>query len=351
MFRRVRLLAGSQVIEDIDQYARVHQMMDILTATDSRRNEVVEGFGFLYDDHAIEAKKLEYIGIAPQDYQTVMFKPLCGLLNQSKYIPLDYCGNIVLEMELVDDPAEAVASNIAPFTNVNNSLLWELRNVQVKCDMVSLDNSVQESYHQVLMTSKEIPIHYQTLTSQFQTVGQDPFINVSRAATRLKSIFVTLDKNFAGTRLTAGRKAWNDFFSPGSDRNRTGTVFRASSEDEFELAVQIGSKTFPDGNPIRSHAESYYSLRKTLGVQSSKVHSFDISPQDYRDNKLIMAIDCEKSLGASFTGLNTRSGDLMTVKFKYKNITDAGRIADRMHIVLHTDNIMQIHLTGVTVYD
>ena len=64
-----------------------------------------------------------------------------------------------------------------------------------------------------------------------------------------------------------------------------------------------------------------------------------------------MAIDCEKSLGASFTGLNTRSGDLMTVKFKYKNITDAGRIADRMHIVLHTDNIMQIHLTGVTIYD
>ena len=58
-----------------------------------------------------------------------------------------------------------------------------------------------------------------------------------------------------------------------------------------------------------------------------------------------MAIDTEKSLGASFTGLNTRSGDLMSVRFKYKTPTTA-RKADRMHIVLHTDSIMQIHLTA-----
>ena len=350
MFRRIRLLAGSQVIEDIDQYSRVHQMMDILTAKDSRRNEVVEGFGYLWDEHATEAQKLLYTGIAPGDYQTVMFKPLCGLLNQNKFIPLEYVP-LILELELIDDPADAVAANLDPFTNANNSLLWELRNVQVKCDVISLDSSVQESYHQVLMTSKEIPIHYNTLTSQYQTITENPFINVSRAATRLKSIFVTLDKD-ATTALpaTAGRKAWNSFYSPASVNNRSTTQFKHNSADEFELAVQIGSKTFPDGNPIRSHAEAYYQLRKALGVQSSTVHSFDISPQEYRDDRFVMALDLEKSLGASFTGLNTRSGDLMTVKFKYKNPSDA-RNANRMHIVLHTDNILQIMLTGAVVYD
>ena len=56
MFRRIRLLAGSQVIEDIDQYSRVHQMMDILTAKDSRRNEVVEGFGYLWDEHTQQTR-------------------------------------------------------------------------------------------------------------------------------------------------------------------------------------------------------------------------------------------------------------------------------------------------------
>ena len=351
LFRRIRLLAGSQVIEDIDQYSRVHQMMDILTAKDSRRNEVVEGFGYLWDEHTTDPIKLLHTGIAPGDYQTVMFKPMCGLLNQNKFLPLEYLQSLILELELIDNPADAVAGNLAPFTNANNSLLWELRNVQVKCDVISLDSSVNESYHEVLMKSKEIPIHYNTLTSQYQTITENPFINVSRAATRLKSIFVTLDKD-ATTALpaTAGRKAWNSFYSPASVNNRSTTQFKHNSADEFELAVQIGSKTFPDGNPIRSHAEAYYQLRKALGVQSSIVHSFDISPQEYRDDRFVMALDLEKSLGASFTGLNTRSGDLMTVKFKYKD-PSAARIANRMHIVLHTDNILQIMLTGATVYD
>ncbi len=63
-----------------------------------------------------------------------------------------------------------------------------------------------------------------------------------------------------------------------------------------------------------------------------------------------MAVDLEKSLGASFTGLNTRSGDLLTVKFKYKSPTDAKK-ADRMHIILHTDNILRISGTGIDIYD
>ena len=40
----------------------------------------------------------------------------------------------------------------------------------------------------------------------------------------------------------------------------------------------------------------------------------------------------------------------MSVKFKYKN-PDANIRADRIHIISHSDNVMQIHLTGVTVYE
>ena len=44
-FRRMRILAGGQVVEDIDSYNRVHEMMHILTASDSRINDYGEGFG------------------------------------------------------------------------------------------------------------------------------------------------------------------------------------------------------------------------------------------------------------------------------------------------------------------
>ena len=48
-FRRMRVLAGNQVIEDIDNYNRVHEMFSTLTATDSRINTAAEGFGQYWD--------------------------------------------------------------------------------------------------------------------------------------------------------------------------------------------------------------------------------------------------------------------------------------------------------------
>ena len=71
---------------------------------------------------------------------------------------------------------------------------------------------------------------------------------------------------------------------------------------------------------------------------------------------MIIAIDTEKVLEAGFTGLNTRSGDLLTVRFKYNSPVAGGavaatRIADLMHIVLHSDHSLEIHDTGVRVYD
>ena len=49
-FKRARLLAGGTLIEDIDYYARVHEMKEILSASDSRLNEEVEGFGIKWDN-------------------------------------------------------------------------------------------------------------------------------------------------------------------------------------------------------------------------------------------------------------------------------------------------------------
>ena len=100
-FRRVRLLAGGQLIEDIDYYNRVHEMMDILTASDSRLNETVEGFGYRINEHLDRYKLGSINGVT--DRLTVCFKPLCGLLNQSKFIPLNYVQSLSLELEIVDN--------------------------------------------------------------------------------------------------------------------------------------------------------------------------------------------------------------------------------------------------------
>ena len=85
-------------------------------------------------------------------------------------------------------------------------------------------------------------------------------------------------------------------------------------------------------------------------MQASALRNFDITAREYRSNKFVLGTDCEKVLDAGFTGLNTRAGDLMTVKFDYRKADDA-RKSDRTHIVLHSDQILEIRDSGCQVYD
>ena len=68
--------------------------------------------------------------------------------------------------------------------------------------------------------NKDFPIHYQTFTTQLQSMlnQTEPFVTVSRAATRLKSIFTTLQTYnilfVTPEKLQLGRRSWNHVYSP-----------------------------------------------------------------------------------------------------------------------------------------
>ncbi|MFM7986780.1 MAG: hypothetical protein ACKPKO_46445, partial [Candidatus Fonsibacter sp.] len=72
-----------------------------------------------------------------------------------------------------------------------------------------------------------------------------------------------------------GSKIWNDFFSPMSGSTNNATTAQ-NADGEFEFHMQIGSKLYPE-YPIRSHAEAYYQLRKTLGLHYAPYHGTDIT--------------------------------------------------------------------------
>ena len=121
---------------------------------------------------------------------------------------------------------------------------------------------------------------------------------------------------------------------------------------EVELQVQIGSKQYPE-YPIRSFAEAYYQLRKTLGIHFSN-DSINIRKYDYAEESFIMAIDLEKVLGASFTGTNTMTGDLLTIKLNSVNSAIpliVGGTTYTMYYTLVYDSILNINLTGVNILE
>jgi hypothetical protein len=112
--RRMRVLAANQVIEDIDNYNRVHEMFSIMTASDSQKKSNAEAFGQKWDidggfNTNLTSDSLR--GISGGQSQTVLFKPLSGLLNQNKMIPCRYCP-ITIELELVNDATVPIVSSV-----------------------------------------------------------------------------------------------------------------------------------------------------------------------------------------------------------------------------------------------
>ena len=359
----MRILANCAVIEDIDNYNRVHEMFTILNAKDANVNEKAEAFGQTFDKYTT-MDTTTLAGIHPGESQTVLFKPCSGLFNQPKMLPIRYMP-ITIELELVHDNTEPIVSStttgqdnfdVSSASTGNTSLLWQIQNVQVKVDTVTLDNQLDNSYAEHLLSGKALPINYQTYVSQKQSIlsgvnGQQKVrLNVTRALTRLKNVFITLDRpaSIAGQNYAMKYKEWNSFYSPmeyftGTDINN----FYAEGEIA-DFQVQIGSKLFPE-YPIRSHAEAYYQLRKTLGKHDQH-NSFDITQHEYRCRKFILGIDMEKVLEAGYTGINTRAGDLMNIRFDHTSSTPE-RWAQSMHIILTSDQILEVRDSGVQVFD
>ncbi|MFM7986885.1 MAG: hypothetical protein ACKPKO_46985, partial [Candidatus Fonsibacter sp.] len=123
---------------------------------------------------------------------------------------------------LVDVMTDPIVSNTdhGDFTDGNTAKTWEILNVQAKCDLVTLDSGLNDSYIKLLEDGKKLTLNYNTFISQYQTITDqtDFSINISRSLTRLKSVFVSLWKNYTVSPRTTvvASKIWNDFFSPAS---------------------------------------------------------------------------------------------------------------------------------------
>ena len=87
--------------------------------------------------------------------QNVLFKPLSGILNQRKYLPIRLMP-ITIELQLVDNPLTPIVSHMGAqgFADTDTSTQWQIMNVQLKCDLVTLDSGLNESYIKLLEEGK-----------------------------------------------------------------------------------------------------------------------------------------------------------------------------------------------------
>jgi len=372
-FRRARCIYQGAIVDDIDQYHRTHEMFSILTSQANRDDADIEGFGWRWDDDVHYTPNGPALAqdntrsIPTNSSKTVSFKPLLGLFNQSKYIPLMW-GSLVLEYEIVTNATDSIASlSGADFSDANTSQLWSISDVRLVGDIVTLDSALQNSYAEHVLSGKALPINYNTFITLSQSIaGSTVAVNVSRSVSRLKTLFVSFDgpppPTPAAKTTAAIIKEWNRFYHPMAappagtldDAVKSARLTAVGYFDfnrELEYQVQIGSKMIPE-YPCRSLAQAFYELKKSLGIHGSAWHSISPSFKSYCKDHFIIGIDCEKVLEAGWTGLNTKAGDLLTIKVKGAN----GNIASdqmpvKLFVTLNSDQILEIRDSGATVFD
>ena len=262
-----------------------------------------------------------------------MFKPMLGLFNQDKLIPLRYCP-VHIELEFVNSQADAVSLEVAEgFSNCAN---WDVSDIQCKLDCLTLDSGLENEYASHLLSGKTLPINFNTWNHTSQSTGlyKDFSAHITRTVTRLKSIFITPHKPDG-----VAYKQANDLYHPCPINGQL------VLSNEHSCQVQIGSKLIPE-YPVNSLSERYSQLKKTVG-RAFKMHS-----SWHRSRKYIIGLGLGKISGAGFTGTSMRNGDLLTLNFKDCDADGAAdSVPTRVFCALNYDCVLNIKDSGAEVMD
>ena len=370
-FRRARLIAGNQLVEDIHYYNRNHQMMSCLMSKGARDNEDAQSFCYRFDDVLTQRRASTSTGVIGTAYDNasipgfqtktaVGFKPMLGLFNQFKYIPLKACP-LVLELELVSTFSDCIvepgtsgdfpASEAAPNDFKNTSGQFELNNCFLQCDVVSLDNDLHNKYVAHLLDGKELPITYNTYICQSNSVVGQATINttVVRSVSKLAAAFITFNKEDLTGSSAEVHKEYNRFYHPMS-RITVANSGIYDNDLDLEFQLQLGSRLFPE-YPCKSITQAFYYLRKALNLPLFHQHHLSIEFNQYKSNKFIFAMNMERVPDSSYSGINTKSGQQLLIRCKPSGSMLTALMPDTIYLTLVSEQILSNRDAGVQILD
>ena len=163
-------------------------------------------------------------------------------------------------------------------------------------------------------------------------------IAITRALTRLNGIVVTFARN-------------NDpectiFRYPGAPRD--GPLL-ARFDRPLTLQIGVGAKLYPE-TAISTTAEFYEHLRKLVAHHDDK-GSIDIDLRQYESDAFICGISTQRVIEGLFSGLNTRSGDLVTIRMNALQDGTGADLITKVFTTLIAECIVEIRDSGVSCYD
>jgi hypothetical protein len=328
MISEIKVTMGGTEVERITSYNRIHEMLMRGTSAAKRGNLAAMGFGADGTDGGGTP-------IAVDGALKVLGRPLCGICNTHNYIPLWLLSTgVQFEITLVDSSSAAVQSG------TNKSELWQLEQVSVMCDVISVSSELMESFAQHTLNSRSLTLSalrsYTTIV--YTNTAAQALLTIPRALTRLNAVFVTYVRNAA---LTGGvAKLGNTFHAPGAAADGT------APNDAFSSFVQIGATRYPQGQNegMREHWWRYIA---GLGIANAAQFTASNTIKDYGGSSFIQLTDLERAGGAATHSGESTYGATLTVDLRGL----AGSVAypDLIYVTLFHDLIVDMSDAGVTV--
>ena len=120
---------------------------------------------------------------------------------------------------------------------------WDVTDIQVKSDSHTLDSNLENEYASHLLTGKTLPLNFSTWNHTNQSTGGDKNFSthVTRALTRLKPVFITLQMHDSNPEHTSYKHV-NTFWHPMGSRQYNDYALSC----EHQVWLQVGSKLFPE---------------------------------------------------------------------------------------------------------
>ena len=401
---RYRATVGGQIVQDIDQYARHCQLYKSFKSKDLNEMDDVESSpnpswdddyhryattdgataagGVVTVNTGADHNEWGRIGVRPTRHSLsgipsngqmrLGHKPVCGLCESNYYLPLRFAP-LELEFTIVSDSNEPIVvpqgngttetdKNCYYFQGGNTSVLWEINNVIIRAEAITLDNTVDNNITKHLLEGQSLKLivpQYHTLTQTFNAGGGEINMNIVKSASKLSNAFITLYREKKqGTRYGQFlpdnylHKRWNYFYNPmiNSEINDgfDGALVEGQGFQDFtrnlSWQMQVGNKKFP--------AEAFYFLRRTIHYHNAKQNSLNISYKQYRENKFIIGVSFEKMADVNFTSISTKMGSLLTFKIKgTQGALAANEQIQEIFTHLISESVLELRESGAVVYD
>ena len=173
-------------------------------------------------------------------------------------------------------------------------------------------------------------------------------VSLTRAYSRLNALFISFQGGAGAP--SANTHQTTSFLNP-SQFIVGGIVGGVATHDEATMQwdVQIGSKKWPE-SPATSIPETFSLLRMATHVYDESLRTLNITPQSFANNSFLIGVGLQTS-NSAFSGYNTRSGDLLSVRAKNLATDPAVNAAARVYVTMVHEAICEIREGSVAVLD